>query len=257
MSPIAQRLISAYGPQMTCRILGIVFLIGVGVVAWMIVPCPEGWKPEGWTPSTEQAKLINVKDYNIGQMCKTPIFWVLLVMFIFANAAGTMMVSFTSPIAQRQIGQSAMTAALCVSIMTLANMCGRIGFGFIYDKLKGWNSLLLLMVINGASMLMLTQAKSLPFFILCVVLVGFSFGGLLVVFAPMVRMIFGSKYYNSNYGLIFIGYGIGAFIGPKISASFYDSTGAYTFGFIGSACLALAAIVLILVAKKMYAKMSA
>ena len=257
MSPIAQRLISAYGPQMTCRILGIVFLIGVGVVAWMIVPCPEGWKPEGWTPSTEQAKLINVKDYNIGQMCKTPIFWVLLVMFIFANAAGTMMVSFTSPIAQRQIGQSAMTAALCVSIMTLANMCGRIGFGFIYDKLKGWNSLLLLMVINGASMLMLTQAKSLPFFILCVVLVGFSFGGLLVVFAPMVRMIFGSKYYNSNYGLIFIGYGIGAFIGPKISASFYDSTGAYTFGFIGSACLALAALVLILVAKKMYAKMSA
>lgn len=162
-----------------------------------------------------------------------------------------------SPIAQRQIGQSAMTAALCVSIMTLANMCGRIGFGFIYDKLKGWNSLLLLMVINGASMLMLTQAKSLPFFILCVVLVGFSFGGLLVVFAPMVRMIFGSKYYNSNYGLIFIGYGIGAFIGPKISASFYDSTGVYTYGFVGSACLAVAAIVLILVAKKMYAKMSA
>lgn len=257
MSPIAQKLIAAYGPQMTCRILGIVFLIGVGAVAWMIVPCPEGWKPEGWTPSTEQAKLISVKDYNIGQMCKTPIFWVLLVMFIFANAAGTMMVSFTSPIAQRQIGQSAMTAALCVSIMTLANMCGRIGFGFIYDKLKGWNSLLLLMVINGASMLMLTQAKSLPYFILCVALVGFSFGGLLVVFAPMVRMIFGSKYYNSNYGLIFIGYGIGAFIGPKISASFYDSTGVYTYGFIGSACLALAAIVLILVAKKMYSKMSA
>lgn len=257
MSPIAQRLIEAYGPQMTCRILGIVFLIGVGAVAWMIVPCPEGWKPEGWTPSKEQAKLITVKDYNIGQMCKTPIFWVLLVMFIFANAAGTMMVSFTSPIAQRQIGQSAMTAAMCVSIMTLANMCGRIGFGFIYDKLKGWNSLLLLMVINGASMLMLTQAKSLPYFILCVALVGFSFGGLLVVFAPMVRMIFGSKYYNSNYGLIFIGYGIGAFIGPKISASFYDSTGVYTYGFIGSACLALAAIVLILVAKKLYSKMSA
>ena len=84
-------------------------------------------------------------------------------------------------------------------------------------------------------MLMLTQAKSLPFFILCVVLVGFSFGGLLVVFAPIVRMIFD----------------------PKISASFYDSTGVYTYGFVGSACLALAAIVLILVAKKMYAKMSA
>ena len=38
------------------------------------------------------------------------------------------------------------------------------------------------LIINGISMLMLTQASSLPFFILCVVLVGFSFGGLLVVF---------------------------------------------------------------------------
>ena len=135
------------------------------------------------------------------------------------------MVSFTSPIAQRQVGQTAMTAAFCVSIMTLANMCGRIGFGFIYDILKGWKSLILLMVINGASMLMLTQATTLPYFIVCIVLVGFSFGGLLVVFAPMVRMIFGSKFYNRNYGLIFIGYGIGAFVGPKISAYFYDTTG--------------------------------
>lgn len=237
-------------------LMGVVFLIGVGAVAWMIVPCPEGWLPEGWKPSESQAKVLHTRDYTLGQMVKTPVFWVLLVMFIFANAAGTMMVSFTSPIAQRQVGQDAMTAALCVSIMTLSNMCGRIGFGFIYDILKGWKSLILLMLINGASMLMLTQATSLPFFIVCVVLVGFSFGGLLVVFAPMVRMIFGSRYYNRNYGLIFIGYGIGAFVGPKISAYFYDTTGQYTLGFIGSAILAVAAIALILIAQKMAEKMA-
>lgn len=104
-------------------------------------------------------------------------------------------------------------------------------------------------------MLMLTQATTLPFFIVCIVLVGFSFGGLLVVFAPMVRMIFGSKFYNRNYGLIFIGYGIGAFVGPKISAYFYDTTGQYTMGFIGSAVLAVAAIVLIVIAQKMAEKM--
>lgn len=251
MSPIAQILIETYGAQMTCRILGVVFLIGVGAVAWMIVPCPDGWVPEGWTPSTTQAKELDTRDYTMGEMVKTKVFWVLLLFFIFANAAGTMMVSFTSPIAQRQVGQTAMTAALCVSIMTLSNMCGRIGFGFIYDKLKGWNSLILLMVINGASMLMLTQARNLPYFIVCVILVGFSFGGLLVVFAPMVRMIFGAKHYNQNYGLLFIGYGVGAFVGPKISAYFYDATGQYTMGFIGAAVLALVAILLVVLAKKL------
>ncbi len=79
---------------------------------------------------------------------------------------------------------------------------------------------------------MLTVAKSLPYFILCICLVGFSFGGLLVVFAPIVKNVFGSRFYNRNYGLIFIGYGIGAFVGPKISASFYDSTGFYVVGYL-------------------------
>lgn len=256
MSPVAQMLISTYGAQTACKILGVIFLISVGAVAWMIVPCPDGWTPEGWTPSTTQSKELNTKDYNIPQMIKTPIFWVLVVMFIFANAAGTMMVSATSPIAQKQIGLNAMSAALCVSLMTLFNMFGRISFGFIYDKLKGWNSLILVLLINGISMLMLTMAHSYAYFILCIALVGFSFGGLLVVFAPMVKIIFGSKFYNRNYGLIFIGYGIGAFVGPKISASFFDATGSYVMGYIGSAILAALAIVLVLVAKKLQKSMN-
>ena len=73
--------------------------------------------------------------------------------------------------------------------------------------------------------------------------------------APMVKTIFGSKYYNRNYGLIFIGYGIGAFVGPKISASFFDATGSYVMGFIGSAILAAVAVLLVIVAKKLANKM--
>ena len=73
MSPIAQWLISTYGAQMACRILAVVFLIGVGAIAWMIVPSPEGWLPEGWTPTATQAKELNAKNYNIPQMVKTPV----------------------------------------------------------------------------------------------------------------------------------------------------------------------------------------
>lgn len=72
----------------------------------------------------------------------------------------------------------------------------------------------------------------------------------------MVKIIFGSKYYNRNYGLIFIGYGIGAFVGSKISASFFDTTGSYVMGYIGSAILAALAIVLVLVAKKLQKTMN-
>ena len=70
MSPIAQMLIDNFGAPMACKILGVVFLIGVGAVAWMIVPCPDGWTPEGWVPSAQQSKELHTKDYNIPQMVK-------------------------------------------------------------------------------------------------------------------------------------------------------------------------------------------
>lgn len=72
----------------------------------------------------------------------------------------------------------------------------------------------------------------------------------------MVKIIFGSKFYNRNYDLIFIGYDISSFVGPKILASFFDATGSYVMGYIGSAILAALAIVLVLVAKKLQKTMN-
>ena len=53
----------------------------------------------------------------------------------------------------------------------------------------------------------------------------------------MIKLIFGSKFYNRNYGLIFIGYDISAFVGPKILASFFDAVGSYVMDYISTATL--------------------
>lgn len=45
-----------------------------------------------------------------------------------------------------------------------------------------------------------------------------------------------------------------AFVGPKISASFFDATGSYVMGFIGSAILAAVAVLLVIVAKNLLIK---
>ena len=42
---------------------------------------------------------------------------------------------------------------------------------------------------------------------------------------------------------------------PKISASFYDSTGSYVVDYLGSAILAAAAVVLVFAARKLTAAM--
>ncbi len=40
----------------------------------------------------------------------------------------------------------------------------------------------------------------------------------------------------SKFGLFFIGYDISAFVGPKISSSFFDTTGSNAIGYIGYSC---------------------
>lgn len=86
--------------------------------------------PEGWTPSATQAKELNAKNYNIPQMVKTPVFWVMVVMFIFANACryhdGQRHFAHC-PEPDRPERHDCRHVCF---LMTLANMCGRIGFGF-------------------------------------------------------------------------------------------------------------------------------
>ena len=69
------------------------------------------------------------------------------------------------------------------------------------------------------------------------IFIGYDISAFVGIFAPMVKIIFGSKFYNRNYGLIFIGYDISAFVGPKISASFFDATGSYVMSYISTATL--------------------
>ena len=45
-------------------------------------PLPGGLDPEGWKPTATQAKELHAKNYNIPEMVKTPVFWVMLIMFI-------------------------------------------------------------------------------------------------------------------------------------------------------------------------------
>ncbi|MGM8138110.1 hypothetical protein [Enterococcus italicus] len=57
-----------------------------------------------------------------------------------------------------------------------------------------------------------------------IIILGASFGGVLVVFPPLTSKTFGMKNSGVNYGIMFFGYSIGAFFGPQIAARFVDQT---------------------------------
>jgi len=86
--------------------------------------------------------------------------------------------------------------------------------------------------------------------------IGLCFGGFLSVYPALTADYFGSRYFSINYGLVFLGYGSGCFIGPLLGGYIYDITHSYLIAFKTAGALALLGGLLILFAlakpKKVY-----
>ncbi|ASV69109.1 MULTISPECIES: L-lactate MFS transporter [Cytobacillus] len=241
LSPIAAMIIERFGVLVSFRILGIVFFIGVWAVGWLMYTAPANFRPKGWKLPSEkeqsQKKKAAIINLNWKEMLATPLFYLLFLTLVAASTAGTMMVSSASVIAQDQVGLTATVGAVIVSISTLSNFVGRLAFGVIYDKFGSYIALLINLVMTIAALLLLTMATSLVYFTICIIILGFAFGGLLVVFPPLTSQSFGQKNFGMNYAIVFLGYSGGAFVGPRIASYFKETTGSFTTAYIAAAIL--------------------
>ncbi|WP_099302254.1 L-lactate MFS transporter [Bacillus sp. Marseille-P3800] len=255
LSPFSAWLIEQVGVTSAFRILGIIFAVGIFAVGWLMKSAPKGYQPPGYTPPQQTSGSTNIINLNWKEMLRSPIFYLLFLTLVFASTAGTMLVSSASVIAQVQVGMTAAAGAIIVSVSTLSNFVGRLSFGFIYDRFGSYASLSLNLIMTIAALLLMTMASNTVFFTICIILLGFAFGGLLVVFPPLTKTTFGDKNFGMNYAIVFLGYSGGAFVGPRIATYFQETTGSFTTAYViaailGGIGLALVALILYLNRRK-------
>src|SRR6476660_6755618 len=70
-APIATRLIQSVGVLHTFAYLGIAFLIVTVVTGLFMRNPPDGWKPEGWTPTATQTSHRAGHDFTLSEALKT------------------------------------------------------------------------------------------------------------------------------------------------------------------------------------------
>jgi OFA family oxalate/formate antiporter-like MFS transporter len=162
----------------------------------------------------------------------------VLIMFGIGTLSGLMIVSNLSRIAQTMFGLTATVAAFYVGIYSLSNCLGRIVWGTISDKIGRYYALMAIFVVVGLMLVILANTVSATMFLIAVVGIGLCFGGTMGVMPPIVTENFGAKYYGVNFGIVFIGYALAAYFGPKIAVSVAaanggDFTGAF---YIAAAC---------------------
>ena len=271
LAPVANMLLVKFNVLAAFKILGLLFFI-ISILASLFVDAPpEGYVPEGMTDTSGTAAgndgatsepdgvvAANVKvdgNYTWQEMMKTRKFYILWIVFLGSCVAGLMLIGHASAIGQELAGITAGQAAMLVGILALANFGGRMIMGTLSDAIGRYPTLMICLAGSTMDMLLMTHSHNFAIYLISIVLVGITFGGVLATYPSIISDSFGSKNMGINYGIVFTAYGIAAVVGPMTATSLKGSTGGYTSALIfAGVCSGLALVLIFVLAFFGYAK---
>ncbi len=252
VSPIGNALINSHDVTFMFKIFGIVFLVLTVLFSLTLKFPVANWKPAGWAGPKAGAPVS--QNFTPSQMIKTTSFWALFLCFIFGSTAGLMAIGMASPVGQEVIKISAGLAATLTSVFAIFNFAGRPIFGWLTDRIKPSNAAVIsfiLIALGSTGMLFFAGEGATAVYIVSFVFLWMALGGWLAIAPTATATFFGAANNSSNYGIVFIAYGLGAIIGNLVSGRAKDLFGNYNIAFTVTLILAVIGLVLAIIMLKM------
>lgn len=167
LPPVVTKIVSVSSAPAAFKIIGIIFLIIICGCSFFMEQCPADFVPDGWTPPVQVQKNA-VENKNWKEMIKTPVFYVMLLLFTCGAFSGMMVISQASAVATNMVGMTAIMASTAVSVLAVFNAGGRILAGFLSDRIGRINTCLLqaLPELQAFYFYILPVRADLPHFIL-------------------------------------------------------------------------------------------
>ncbi|HEV2201911.1 MAG TPA: OFA family MFS transporter [Bryobacteraceae bacterium] len=229
MSPIAARLVQSRGVPVTLLGFGITWVIVIPLVVRLFKDPPPGWVPEGWQPVTRVAKAATTRDYVPAEAVKTWRFWLLGAMLSLNSAAGIMILSQASPLAQQQTGLGVVAAGTVVGIIAIFNAGGRMFWPWVSDTIGRAQVFFLLFAIQVGLFFALPSLHRPLLFTIGVCAIALCYGGGYGLMPSMTADFFGPKYVGGIFGWILLGWGFVAGPAPLLIAYVRQTTGTYEY----------------------------
>lgn len=160
-------------------------------------------------------------DFTLAESMRKPQYWMLAVMFLTACMSGLYVIGVAKDIAQSLAHLDPVSAANAVTVISIANLSGRLVLGILSDKIARIRVITIGQVISlvGMAALLFAPLNALTFFA-AIACVAFNFGGTITVFPSLVSEFFGLNNLAKNYGVIYLGFGIGSICGSIIASLF-------------------------------------
>jgi OFA family oxalate/formate antiporter-like MFS transporter len=246
-TPVAEALIKSYGVLNTFAILGGLFVVVTVLGSRFIKNPQEGFKPEGWTaPPLKHGNLAQV--FTPMEVLKTPQFYMVTAAMMCATAAGSMMIPMAKILGLQPTSGLTREAAIAgVMIITGCNSFGRLFWGWVSDRLGRRNTLLILLILAGLSIVCVSFTSA--YLMLAVIaVIGFSYGGFLGVFPALTADFWGTKYVATIYGMILLGFGVGAVI-SSYTVAYLSQTKAFSTAFLIAGIAAAVGFIIVFLLK--------
>ncbi len=243
IAPVANYLLRVFGIESTFLILGIAFLIALLLLSQLLKNPPAGYKAVSITnraKATVSNPASGITDYEIGEMLRTPQFYLLWIMYCFGAGAGLMIIGKLAKIVDLQAGIKA--GFIFVAMLAIGNAAGRITAGVLSDKIGRTWTMFGVFIFQAILMFLLRGLDTYGTLFLASVLIGFNYGANLSVFPSATKDYFGLKNFGVNYGLVFTAWGAGGILGPLLSGYIYDTYKNFQTAYlIAAICLLIAA----------------
>lgn len=226
-TPLAETLIKTFGggtagvgELVSFRWFSVIFLIVCTVGGLFVNNPPKDYIPEGWTPPAPKAGT-SKRDFTPKEALKTPQFYAITATLMLACLAGLMMIAFGKTIAGYQPELKTIAVA-GVFAVTLFNSFGRLFWGFVSDKIGCRKTVMILLVATAVLVLLVKLVVTNVLFFVLVAAIGFLYGGYLGTFPAFTADYFGAKHVSMIYGMVLLGFGIGAVASSYLGGYFVN-----------------------------------
>ncbi len=241
ISPFAQWLITSYDWRTA--------MLAIGLGAWaLLIPAALFVRrpPASSAVETPAAMSGETSAMSAAQALRSPQFLVLGFTFFACCAAHSgpifHMVSFAI-----FCGIAPMAAVSIYSVEGLAGLGGRILLGVLGDRYGAKPVLIAGLIVQAVAIAAYVFVSRLGEFYALAVVFGMAYGGTMPLYAVLAREYFGQRIMGTVFGAATMLSSLGMAFGPLAGGWIFDTFATYSWLFLGSAAVGLAAVALALV----------
>ena len=227
-APVATRLIVAVGVLPTFAYLGIAYLVIALVAALFMQNPPDGWRPEGWTPSATQTAQRATHDYILSEALKTWQWWALWLILFLNTCAGISIISQEAPIFKQITGATVAVASGMVGIVSLGNGVGRVFWAWVSDLVTRRVTFGIMFLIQVLLFWLLPKLAATSIMTTVAFVILMCYGGGFGTMPAFAADYFGSKNVGPIYGLMLTAWGFASAFGPLYIAHMREKVGNYS-----------------------------